>query len=326
MAISFVNSVTTTSTSNSSSFTITKPTGVTINSGDFMIGVVAHFSSQSEEEQVSVTPPTGWTLIDDVFSFGTNSVQLSVMTRTAGSSEPGSWNGSFSGSQSIKVQMCAVYRGVTGFGDATSDTAGFDNSYSVGSVTNDSSNNWRILIAAYGSGSNSYVLESSEVRYAAWGSVDPGTAIEAAIFDSNGTVSIGNHSRTVSRDANWGTSAGWISTLVASSAEVPGTMSVTMPKVSVSLAGELGYSGSLAATMPKPSMTASGIASPPEGPLAIVVSPVVSVAGAHHASGSLSVVVLPVMEAVAETRAFGIRVITPEREVRVVRPRLGAVD
>lgn len=326
MAISFVNSTTATSTANSSSFTIFKPTGVTINAGDFMIAAVAHFSSSSEEEQVTVTPPTGWTLVDDVFSFGVNSVQLSIMTRVATSSEPGSWAGSFSGTQSIKIQSCAVYRGVSGLGARATETVGNTTSLSVGPVNNGSAANWRIVIGAYGSTTASYTIESNEARFVAWGSEDPNTAIELGMWDSNGTVAAGNHSRTVSRDATWGTAAGWISTLVANSAEVSGPLSATLPLPQASMSAQLGYSGTMAASLPLPTMTASGIASPPSGSLDVLVLPVVTVAGAHHASGSLTALVLPVVSVAAETRAFGIRVVTPERETRTIRPQLGAVD
>jgi hypothetical protein len=224
--------------------------------------------------------------------------------------------------------MCVAYRGAFGLVDDTATrTIGSATSYSVGPVSNPSATNHRILIAAYGSSSNNYTITSNEVRYVAFGTVDPGTAIEAAMWDSNGTVSTGNHSRTVSRGAIWGTSAGWIGILSASAGEdIEGDLVAALPSLSASMAGSLGYDASMAVTLPLPTMTASGIASPPEGPLDVLVLPEVSVEAAHHAAGTLDVLAGPIVQIAGETRRFGIRVVTPESESRVIRPRLGAVD
>lgn len=325
-SISFVASASSANSSTNSSYSITKPSGIT--TGDFMIASVCSFPGDGQG-QVTVTPPGGWTVLSDIFEDdGSYACQLTIMTRTATESEPGSWAGSYSGNQEIESITCVAYRGVTSVAVYETDSIGGATSYTVGSVANPSSSNWRIVIAGYTSGSVNYDIQSSEVRQRAhdWDDNGSDRGLESASWDSNGTVSVANHSRTVSRGAVWGTSCAWIGILDANDTAIPGDLAVTMPLPSVSMSGALSYDGVLAATMPIPSMSAAGIASPPAGTLDVVVLPSMSVAAAHHASGALSVVVPISIGVIGETRKFGIRVITPEAESRVTTPRLGAVD
>lgn len=325
MAISFVGKTSATSSGNDTSFQFTKPSGVV--AGDFMIGVVAHFSSRSEDpERVTVTPPTGWTMVADLFSSGVNSIQLNIMTKVAGSSEPSTWSGSYNDTQSTEVQGCAVYRGVAGIVASDTTTAGETTSLTVGPVTNPTATNWRVVIGAYASNTVNYAIESSEVIERLNGSIDPDTGVEMSVWDSNGTISTGSTSRTVRRDSTWGTGAGWIGILDAQDVSIPGTLSGTLPLITMTSSGSIAVPGTLAAPLPLLTMTAEGIASPPEGALSASILPVVAVEGAVHPTGTVDVVITPLVEIVSETRKFGIRVVTPEAETRVTRPRLGAVD
>ena len=151
--------------------------------------------------------------------------------------------------------------------------------------------------------------------------------MEAGIWDSNGTVSTGSHSRTISRSAVWTSSVAWIGILEANTTTLTATFAASMPLPTMSATAQLGYAAAMDVDMPSlPTVSMAGIASPPSGTLDALVLPVVSIAAAHHASGTLDVVAAPVVNIVTETRKFGIRVVTPEAESRTVTPRLGTSD
>jgi hypothetical protein len=327
MAISFVGSTSTASTTNDASYTLTKPSGV--QSGDFMIGVVATWPGADQGER-NVTAPSGWTIVDEVFaSSSSGACQLTILTRTAGSSEPASWSGGYSSLQTdTEATIVVAYRGVDGL-DASTDTAtrGSATSYTVGPATNSSSSNWRVTVGAYVHSALSSAIQSTETLQRGIDGVDDGTAVQVSLWDSNGAVASGSHSRTISRGSTWTTSAAWIGFLDADTESIPGTLAAAMPLPTMTMQGQQGYQGSMAVTIPViPSVSMAGIASPPAGTLDTVVMPEVSIDASEHAIGTLDVVPAPVVDVVGETRKFGIRVVTPGREVRVIVPRLGAVD
>lgn len=328
MAISFVGVASLATRNTNGSFTLSKPSGVT--SGDFMIAVVANWPGLGGEE-MTVTPPVGWTTSDGGYQYASNgTTRMVVMVRTAGASEPSSWNGSYSGTEDVEVTIVAAYRGATGIVESEVDVRGSATSYSVGSVSNPSASNWRVTVGAYVAGSKSYAIQSNESslrKRDGFYSSSVERAVEAGIWDSNGTVSTGSHSRTISRSSTWSSSVAWIGILGANTTTLTASLSAEVPLPTMSAAGSLGYAAVVDVDMPSmPTVTMAGIASPPAGPLDVLVVPVVTVAAAHHASGVFAVLVVPVVDVEGETRKFGIRVVTPEAESRVTTPRIGAVD
>lgn len=319
MAISFVSDDSWSGSSSSSSFTLRRPSG--ISSGDFLVAILSMDTFENGGGNRSVTPPSGWTSQGHVYS-SPNCV-IDVMTKTVDSDEPSSWTGSLSSSSSARASIVAAYRGVSGLADDGTRSTGSSTSFRTATVNNPTTTNWRIVAAAYVSSSVSYQIESNESVNTERVTSD-GTN-EAGIWDSNGTIGTGNTNRTVSRGAVWESAASWIGILDAvDGAEVDGPLTATMPLISVSMDSELGYSGTMAATALLPTMTASGIATPPEGPLDIAITPVMTVSAATDASGTLDTVVLPVINFVTETRKFGIRVVVVEAEARRIVPLLGA--
>lgn len=307
--------------SSSSSFTLQKPSGTA--SGDYMVAIVALDTFDGGGGNRTFTPPSGWTSQGHVYS-GPNCV-IDVMTRAAGSSEPSSWSGSFSGgSTPDRVSIVTTYRGVAGLAvDGTSST-GSGTSFSTATVNNPTATNWRVVAAAYASASVSYNITSNEVINR---DTEPQSNVYGGMWDSNGTIGTGNTSRTVSRGAAWESAAAWIGILDASDGSVAsGTLGISLPLLTVSNTASLSYSGTMAGNLPKPTMTADGIATPPAGPLDVLVLPTMTATMFTDASGTLGVMAGPIVEITAETRAFGIRVVTPARESRVTTPLRGATD
>lgn len=274
----------------------------------------------------TVTVPSGWTSQRHVYQDPECIVH--VMTRTVGSSDPSSWNGSFTGGAlDDRVSVVATYRGAAGLAVQGTSSAGEVTTMNTATVNNPDAVNWRCVAAAYDSASTNYAITSNEVVKR--NSKNNSMNIEAAIWDSNGTIGTGNTSRTVSRQFVWSTAGSWIGILDAADATVTGTMAATLSKPTMTASGHSSYDGTLAATLPSmPTVSMSGISTPPEGTLDVLVLPVVSVSGATAAAGSLVVLAGPTVTLNGETRFFGVRVVTPERELekRTITPRLGAVD
>lgn len=322
MAISFVGTASWDSASTSgSSFTLSKPTGLA--SGDFLVAIFAADTFDSGGGDRTCTNPSGWTTVGHEYG-GANGF-IHVMTKTATGSEPSSWNGSFTGgSTPDRATVVCAYRGVAGLAVDGQSSTGSATTLNTASVSNPSATNWRVVAAAYSSASTSYAIASNEVSLR---DRQPNSNVEPAIWDSNGTIASGSTSRQVSRGAAWESAMSWIGILDNQEGAVAsGTLSGTLPLPTMTAAAELGYSGTLAGSLFLPTMTAAGIASPPSGTLAVPVVITVTVAGASAARGTLDVIAAPVVEVVGETRFFGIRTITPEREDRTVRPKLGATD
>lgn len=328
-SISFVGATSNKSSSgdnSNTSFTISKPSGVA--SGDFMVAMLSFYGGSSTSQR-TVTAPAGWTKVgEEYITSGGNPHQLCVMTRTAGSSEPGSWNGSVSTNAYVWVTASVAYRNVVGLATSGTSEAGSSRNYSTATVNNATPTNWRLTMASYTASNLNWEIDSSESTER---EIDDRSSneqdVQVGVWDSSGTISTGNTSRSITRDSNWSTSASWIGILDANDVTLDGTMSVSLPApLAMTASAELGYSGTLDAGLPLPTMEASGVASPPEGPLDVTITPTMSVDAAHHTSGSLDALIVPTMEVGGETRQFGIRVIVPEAETRVIVPRFSEVS
>lgn len=321
MAISFVASAGWNESNDDTSYVLQRPSGVA--SGDIMLAVLGLDLANDGGNSTTVNAPSGWTVLASEYSSPNH--QMAILTRTAGSSEPSSWNGTLNSGRGPKASAVAAYRGVSGIAVDNENTTGSGTSIGTGTVNNPSATNWRAVLGAYSSASVSSTLSSNEAikRQAA-----ENTNVEVGAWDSNGTVASGNTSRTMSRGAVWESAAVYIAILSATAgANVDGTLAAGLSLPSMTSQGTLSYSAALVVTVPVgPSVSMSGIASPPEGPLEALVTPVVSMVGATAASGTLDVDAGPIMGVQAETRKFGIRVVTPEAESRVITPRLGASD
>lgn len=324
MAISFVGSTGLADTNDSNTtYTLNKPSG--IQSGDFLLGFIAYWVTSGSER--TVTPPSGWTLVRSAFAPAGFSFQLAVVSKVASSSEPSSWTGSFSSTMGGGVTIVAAYRGTTSFAVHGESSVGSATSYSTATVNNPSTNNWRIVSAGYTSLSLSYEIDSNEVNERRIIGHDySGDAVEIGLWDDGGSSSTGNTSRTISRGQQWDSSASFIGILTASNTTSSGSLGMDLFLPVMAGVADISYHAAMAATLPQLTMTSDGIASPPEGPLDVLILPVVEVSGAHEASGTLSASLTLSMAVVGETRRFGIRVVSPEPESRVTTPRLGAVD
>lgn len=326
MAISFVGSTSWLDFPGGVEYTVLKPSGV--QQGDLMIAILSYEPASSFER--SVSPPSGWTFVRSEWATGGGGAhQHAVIYRVASSSEPGSWNGSFSSTMRGGLVCCAAYRGATGIKpDHTGDGVGRITSYGTGSVNNDSSANWRFTSAGYTSGSVNYVLESSEAvnRISATEVYSNDQDIEAGIWDSGATVDTGNHSRVISRDAAWSASACFIGILEADDEAIPGDLEVELPLPSVIFPGDISHGAELEVELPLLAMTSAGIATPPEGVLDTTITPVVEVSGHNEASGVLAPVITPVVNISGETRSFGVRVIVISSEDRVTKPTRKLTD
>lgn len=328
MPISFVGQTSATSQGNDTSFQLLKPTG--ISAGDFLIGVVATFPGRNEGK-ATITPPSGWTVVSDFISQSgqVQPCQLTIMTKTATGSEPGSWVGTYSASAYVESQLCVAYRGVLAIESSDTAVTGNATSLNVGPVTSSQETDWRITIGAYSSSSVSFAIESNELTervVAGLKRSDDTCAVMAGVWDSGGAVSIGSHTRNITRDGTWGSAAAYLAILDATDVSIEGTLEADLPLPTVAGAGKVSVDGPLAVTMPKPAFSGSGFATPPSGTLDVLVLPMVSVSGAVNPTGELEASILPVVDVVAETRRFGIRVVIPEPESRVIVPRLSAVD
>ena len=326
MAITFVASATPyTRASSGTGYTLNAPAGVA--NGDVLLATVAWDPTGSQR---SITVPTGWVVLRTQYGSGdTRSIQVALLFREAGPSEPSSWSGSVGASTSAIVTGVSAYRGAQGSLGSNAGSLGLGTSFSTGTVNNTGSGSWRIVAAAYNSGSSSYNISSNEASRRWIEEAEPSFSIQAAQWDSNAPIATGNTSRTVSRSANWSCAAGIIMVLAASSGTpATGTFSGVTPKVTGAAEGEVHSDGVLSASLPKVTFEGEGLGAPPlvdgdlDGALPRVES---SIEGAHDVFGTLGGSIPVTMSAVGETRLFGVRVVQVEADDRVVRVESRAV-
>lgn len=182
------------------SYTVNKPVGVV--SGDLMIATVAISGGAT----VTVTPPTGWTLMGTTYG-GAGICAMAVIARTAGGSEPTSWSstlvtGGFGTISSAMVVQCVAYRGADVVANQflSSGTAGAQAGTSLQSpfVNNTDSASWSLtLYAADSSASGSWDTNESTMRVSTSQlstNGDPNRIpdyITTGVADSNGSVGTG---------------------------------------------------------------------------------------------------------------------------------------
>lgn len=192
-----------TSVSNNTSYTINKPEGVA--EGDLMVAAVAVHSAAAKTGE-TINAPTGWTVREHRISSGNFPTVLAVMVRTAGSSEPSSWDGTMSSNLSgeTRVVNCVAYRGAADASEQflDSDTESASSNFTThvvpsGSVYNTDARSWSVSIFA---ANNTYAadLDSNESRERVVGTRNNYTmdnGMTMGIFDSNGNIGTGSRNR-----------------------------------------------------------------------------------------------------------------------------------
>lgn len=193
-------------TSNSSSYSINKPSGIA--SGDLLIATIAYPGNGS------VTAPTGWRITDEATG---GSMVTAVMVRTAGSSEPTTWSGSVSGQfNGVKVVECVAYRNclvassqfVSSNMDYNDNATGRHTPYPY--VTNSNSSAWRVCsFAAISDDPSSWTGGDTIERCD--DSIGSGSgAVTISISDSNASVSTGNYYLEAWLSEGYTEATGWM--------------------------------------------------------------------------------------------------------------------
>lgn len=322
MTISFVSKTTWTKASETEDtpFTVNKP--ASIQAGDLLLAFVSFHVGTNSERTLTLS---GWTLVRSSYASNAFPHQHVVFSKVAGSSEPSSWSGSFSsGVLGGGVVTCA-YRGTSSFILTGESNAGTVTSYSTATLNNPDNKNWRLVSAGYTSTSVSFNITSNEtIERSVHGTDYGGNAFQVGVWDSNTTIATGNTSKTISRGTTWDSSASFIGILDADDAVASGTMAVTLPKVTATYSGSHHNDADLVVALPQLTMTAQAIGTPPDGPLDVAINPTVTMAAATAASGTLSTVVMPLVQFFTESRKFGIRVTIVEAEDRTIVPLLGS--
>lgn len=208
------------------SFTINRPSGV--QSGDLMLAF-GSFSGTA-----TPTAPTGWTQVrrlnksvnggDD----HSGSVTFVVWKRTAGSSEPSSWSAGYTGSGTPLMTQAVAYRNCDIAGNqfiAENGATGTSDRVNTPTITNTDSKSWRVsaftFTTPYGDSTS-----SNEVKERADDKTDVGAHpdVQIGVYDSNGPVSTGTHTRQgwTSNTYDVWASVGWIGLLKPATAVSPG--------------------------------------------------------------------------------------------------------
>lgn len=181
-------------------YKIRKPDNV--QQGDLLIAAVS-FGEQLDTNDVTL--PSGWTLVNrQTQPTNTQEGGLStfVMKKTAGSSEPNTWTGTSSITFHPALSQCVAYRGAADASVQFIDEAGSDrkNDYGINTPTviNDNSNAWRVCVFAaltpHGDSFDDFVTERrrrNDNTTSRSGVAD----VTVSFWDSDGSVSTGDHSR-----------------------------------------------------------------------------------------------------------------------------------
>lgn len=181
--------------STTTSYTINRPSGV--QEDDLMLAGVSISGS------VTVTAPSGWTLVRTIKYTNGNgdehsgSTTLAIMKRTAGSSESYSWTGSHTSTGRPKITQCVAYRNCDTATNQFIDEGGSTGTSSymtTDTVTNTNSKAWRVAFFApeTNSGCSTSLYGNSE-RADDSTNVSGIEDVALAVYDSNGQVSTGSH-------------------------------------------------------------------------------------------------------------------------------------
>lgn len=206
-----------TTTSNTTSFTINRPSGVV--SGDLMLASVL----VSDSVTPTVTAPAGWTIVRQFISSDSfASATMAVLKRTAGGSEPTSWSGTLSATVKPVVVESVAYRNcdlaANQFIAENQSVSGSGDTINTATVSNTDSTSWRLEFYGYSgdyftSGSSSEVINrdelSSEYRISSFSY----RTATLRVSDSNGPVSTGSHSRTGNLNRSYYAAGSWIALL-----------------------------------------------------------------------------------------------------------------
>lgn len=220
-AISYVGKGTVWSTtSNTSAFTINRPSGVV--SGDLMVATV----SVSDPVVPTVTAPAGWTVVRNITeSDSFAALKFVVLKRTAGSSEPSSWSGTFSSQCKPVMTQVVAYRGAdtaaNQFIAENTSQSGSGNSVTTATVNNTDSRSWRMCVFAASNDYSTYWNWTSETTERAddsaeyWASWSSYRTITVSMTDSNGTIGTGNTSKAATLNRSYYAAASWIGIIKA---------------------------------------------------------------------------------------------------------------
>jgi hypothetical protein len=343
VAITFVAAASASSTSNTASATVNKPSGVT--TGDVLVFVVV--AAPNTSTSPTFTAPSGWTKQSTVTITGFSAC---IMSKIATGSEPSNYTATWNTTPQGWYGGISAYRGATGLFVAKSgatENYGGSSPISTPTVNNTKSGSWRL---AFGAGQvNSNVnggapgAPSINETSRRWG----GTSwllvetygngdtehLSAQFYDSNGSIATGNTNRVFSSSGvSFWAGIAWIGILEAGTATpASGTMGLTLKRVTASGSGAVINNATMSTTLPMISMTGTAYGAPPDvdGPISATlpqVSP--SINGLTDVRGTLDTIYAPVINIQAETRVFGIRVITVEDDTsrRIIVPSRGVDD
>lgn len=188
--------------SQGSSYRINKPDNV--QQDDLLIATVA---CGSDITGTSFNVPTGWTLVRNITqptpSTTWNGLAVFVLKKTAGASEPNHWAGTFNEDVRPVLTQCVAYRGADAASVQFIDEGGADraDSYSINTVTvsNDDSNAWRVCsfaaLTPHGDSFPGRFVSENRQRNDNTTSRSGLSDVTVSMWDSDGPVSTGNHSR-----------------------------------------------------------------------------------------------------------------------------------
>lgn len=179
------------------------------------------------------TAPSGWTQVRRTVKTTGNgddhsgSVTLVVWRKIATGSEPSSWTASYTGTGTPLMTQCVAYRNVDTTTPILTENAGsaFSNDVDTPTVNNTDSKAWRVCAFTFTTNygeltSSNEATERADNRTDVGGHPD----IQIGVYDSNGTVSTGNHTRwgsVTSGNSAW-CAIGWIGLLKPTAAVAPG--------------------------------------------------------------------------------------------------------
>jgi hypothetical protein len=309
MAVAEVNTQTATQ-SNASSVTVTKPTSTA--SGHLLL---AFFTSNSQ----NCTPPSGWTEIaDEVVEV----FRLQVFYKVAGGSEPANYTFSV-GSDAPLVCSITALSGVD-------QSNPIDISPEVESATGNQSEPYTTPSVSGGiGGALVYFRAARRTTTTPLTFTGAGTTELADVGVAGATVSysqgvyLANSGYTTS-----GTKTGLgincsateshniVGTLGLRAVSVPGSMEVDLPLLQADMAGNPAIPGEVDFGLPHLEFEGEGFYGNTEGTLDVEVPISMEMDGGSPPAGALDATIIPVFDALGETRKFSENVVVPDRDER----------